>query len=434
MLPFTMPDPFSFQKRVFAHYFYPFPLSIGNGPSASDYYNLQYLAINGENNAHAAYGGYLRARPLPVPVGTPTGFALANMQQEVRMAIARGITGFTFDILSFLDAMSLQGHLAVLLNAAQSVDTRFNIIPMLDMSALTGLTQQQAVQLIATFTHPSFLREPDGRLVVAAFDAVQPLAWWQQVIAALNAQNVDVAFIPVLLGSPTTSPLDPVSLGTGGWGTATPSVALSAASYLAPVLPQQFRPKDQIFWEASNFDTFRNGWQAAIAGKGPYVQLITWSDFSESGQVQPYTDSSLALNIGTGFYDLTAYYATWFMSGSQPAITKDVLYWCYRKSASTVAHPGQSEGFRIVSPPAEVNNIEMLAFLTEPGTLSINGQSLLAPAGITSFKIPAAPGNPVMALQRNGSDVHRGICPVTIYGPAGAPSGVLDMTYWCGNL
>lgn len=437
-LPFSMPDPFQFPRRAFAHYFYPFPLSIDNHAAVSDYYNLQYLTVNGENNVHAAYGGYLRARPLPVTPGTVTGFQFDNMVQEVRMALARGITGFTFDILSFLDAMSPSGHLSILLAAAQSVDPRFSIVPMLDMSAMNTLTQTQAVQLITSFTHPSFMREPDGRLLVAAFNAVQPLSFWQGIISVLNAQNVDVAFLPVLLGSPMSSPLASISIGTGGWGTATPAVALSPASYMTPILPQQFRPKAQIFWEASNFDTFRNGWVSAIsgalAGNTQYVQLITWSDFSEGGQVQPYTDTTLGLNIGTGFYDLTAYYTSWFLSGEQPQITKDVLYWCYRRMPSTAKHTNQPDNFSLVGTQAEVSNFEMLAFLTEPGTLVINGQTMQAPAGITSFKVPATPGNPVFALQRNGSDVHRGTCPITYYGAAGSPAGTLDLLYWSGNI
>lgn len=437
-LPFVMPDPFSFQRRVFAHYFYPFPLSIGNQPAISDYYNLQYLSIMGENGIHKAYGGYLRSRPLPVVPGTTTGFALANMSIEVRVALARGITGFTFDILNTGPAITA---LNTLLSAAQSINPRFSIIPMLDMSSLgTTFTVAQAVAMIVGFKHPSFLRLADGRLVFSAFNAtLQPLSFWAAVIPQLNAQNVDVAFIPILLGSPTVSPFPSISLGVGGWGTATPNVALSPASYMTPILPQQFRPKSQVFWEASNFDTFRNSWASAIAGAltgaTEYAQVITWSDFSESGQIQPYTDASLSLGIGTGFYDLNAYYATWFMSGVQPEITKDVLYWCYKRMNSKVAHVSQVDNFSLAAgSQTEVNNIECLAFLTEPGVLVINGKTMNAPAGITSFKIPATPGNPTFALQRNGSDVEQGVGPVTIYGPEGSPAGTLDLTYWSGNI
>lgn len=449
-LPFVMPSAdvfFASPKRVFAHYFYPFPLSFDNKVSAADYYNVSYLNPAGEGGKHLAYGGWLRARPLPVPIGG-ANFVQANMQREVQMAIARGITGFTFDILSYADAMSPAGKLQTMFNAAQVVDPRFWVVPMLDMSAMTGLSIAQAVDIITLCKgFPSSARISDGRMLISAFNAtLQPLNWWQAVIAALDAADVDVAFLPVLLGSPTASPLDPIAIGTGGWGTATPLVALSPAGYMPPVLTQQFRPKSSAFWECSNSQTFRNGWAAAILGKAQYVQLITWSDFSESGQVQPYTDSTLAPNIGTAFYDLTGYYATWFATGVQPTITKDVLYWFHRRMSSSAAHarppttnptsPWQGN-FSVVGTPPEEKNIELLAFLTAPGTLWINSQTQQASAGINQMKAPMNPGNPQFKLQRNGSDVFEFKSPIQILGPGGIPSGLtqgtLDLTYWGGS-
>lgn len=438
-LPFNMPSAsalFALNKRVLAHYFYPFPLSIDNKPAASDYYQTQYLTPNGENNTHLAYGGYLRSRPLPVqPTASGTGYLGANMQAEVGAAIARGITGFTFDILNLNDALSVAGHLQSLLAAAQAVDSRFWIVPMLDMSALPTLTVAQAVTLLAGLNSaPNIARLPDGRMLVSAFDAtLQPLSWWQTLIAQLNMQNVDIAFVPVLLGEPSTNSLAAVSHGYGGWGTATPAAAASCpASLMMPVLSQQFRPKDQIFWEASNTASFRAGWAAAIQGNAQFVQIVTWSDYSESGQVQPYTDATLNTTLGTGFYDLCAYYAAWFATGVQPQITQDVVYWCYRRMASTAAHGAQADAFTVVG-PAEESSIELLAFLTSPGTLMINATTMNAPAGITSFKVPSVAGVPVFHLQRDGSDVFKFSGPVTIYGPTGAPNGILDLTYWCGS-
>jgi len=94
-VPFAMPPTaalFGSTKRVFAHYFYPFPLSIDDKPAASDYYNLEYLAPDGESDKWLARGGYLRQRPLPVPVGSAATYAVDNMEREVRLAIAGGIT------------------------------------------------------------------------------------------------------------------------------------------------------------------------------------------------------------------------------------------------------------------------------------------------------------------------------------------------------
>jgi Glycosyl hydrolase family 71 len=438
-LPFDMPDEdvfFASPKRVLAHYFPSFPLSIGNSPPASDYYQTQFLSIDGEGGQHAAYGGYLRARPLGLtPDPNMAGYVLDNRQKEVRMAIARGITGFSFDILG-LNVMSPTGNMTSLLAAAQAVDPRFWVMPMLDMSALVGLTQAQAVALIVSFSdpvkYPNISRLADGRLLFSAFNAtVQSLGWWQSVISALNIQNVDVAFIPILLGEPASNSLAAISHGFGGWGTATPAAAASCPpSMMMPVLPQQFRPKDTIFWEAQNTGAFRAGWLAAINGGAEYVQIVTWSDFSETGQVQPYTDASLSTNIGTGFYDLTAYYATWFVTGTQPVITRDVLYWSYRKLKSTDPHPKQPDAFTVVG-PIETSNIEVLAFLTAPGTVVINDGATQCPAGITSVKVPTATGNPTFALQRDGSNVSQFTGPVTI-GPNA--QGTTDLTYWGGSF
>ena len=437
-LPFVMPDPFSSNssKRVLAHYFYPFPMSLDNAPAATDYYNRNYLSINGEGGKHAAYGGYLRQRPMPVPVGGLTAYQLANMQTEVSDAIARGITGFAIDLLSLSDALDTQGSLTRLFEAAQAVDPRFWVMPMLDMSSMSTLTQDQAVQILTYCAKfPNVSRIADGRLLFSAYMASkQNLAWWTGVIASLNKANINVAFIPIELGSPISTPFDPIAIGTGNWGTAIPSVAKGPAAYMQPILTQQFRPKSTSFWECVGFDTFRNYWESAIRDGSQYCQIITWSDYSESGQVQPYTDATLASNIGTAFYDLAAYYGAWFVSGEAPVITKDVLYWNYRIMTSKAAHPNQTDNFTVQSSQPEVSNIECLAFLTEPGTVLINGTSFAAPAGISSFKVPVAAGQPKMTLQRNGSNVFQGTCPLTIYGSGGSPAGTLDLTYWGGSI
>jgi Glycosyl hydrolase family 71 len=436
-LPFTPPSPFGYYKRVLAHYFPSFPLSIDNQPAATDYYSKNYLVPGGESNKFLAQGGYLRARPLPVAPNTNTEYSVwgqANMELEVQMAIAVGITGFNMDILSVADTQA-GGHFPMMAAAAHAVDPRFAVIPMFDMS--TAYTDAQIVQMVESCVNvPNAYKISDGRFLFTAFNATQePLTFWQSAIETLNDAGIDVAFMPILLGSPSTNPLAAFSYGYGQWGTAQPNVAQSCPPCaMMPILPQQFRPKDGIFWESSNFDTFRAGWDAAIAAGQQFVQIVTWNDFSESGQIQPCTDLSLATNIGTGYYALTAYYSSWYLTGLQPAITQDVLYWNYRKGSSSMAHANQTGGETVQNSQPELENIECLAFLTAPGMLSINGHLMQANSGITSFKVAATPGNPSMALMRNGSNVQQGVCPVTIYGPAGDPAGTLDLTYWSGNI
>src|SRR6202789_360235 len=138
-LAFTMPDPavlFASPKKVFAHYFYPFPLQVDDKPASQDYYNRNYLNPNSESGKWAAKGGFLRQRPLAVGTAAGANFQLLNMEQEVRMAIARGITGFTIDVMGVKDATVADSNLHRLLRAAQAVDPRFKIVVMPDLTAL----------------------------------------------------------------------------------------------------------------------------------------------------------------------------------------------------------------------------------------------------------------------------------------------------------
>src|SRR5262249_38251350 len=141
--------------------------------------------------------------------------------------------------------------------------------------------------------------------------------------------------------------------------------------YMMPVDPQQYRPKGSQFWEAGNSDTYRKAWMSAIDGDADWVQLVTWSDFSESSQVEPYTDATLRTDIGTGFYDLTGYYAAWFLPGQQPPITHDVLYFFYRREPTNAASPQQSTPNKLMGASPAENNIEVVSFLTSPGVVKI---------------------------------------------------------------
>jgi hypothetical protein len=296
------------------------------------------------------------------------------------------------------------------------------------------------------------LPAPDGRLVVSSFAAEdQPASWWSTVLADLATNGIDVAFVPVFLGwEGNASAFASISYGFGDWGTATPSAATSSQSwpaeahgdgkiFMMPVGPQQYRPKDFIYWEAGNSLAFRDAWTSAIAGGSDWVQLVTWSDFSESSEIEPYTDSTLAGDIGTGFYDLDAYYASWFLTGQPPTITGDVLYYFYRREPTGAAAPAQSQPTTAVlagGGPGQ-DNIELLGLLSAPGTLEItvNGQTFTkdAPAGLTSFTVPLQPGTPKFGLARGGAAVFSFDGGTAVVGDGGLPSGVLDLTYWSGS-
>jgi hypothetical protein len=441
---------FNSPKRVFAHYFYPFPVSIDNAAPANDYYNTQYLSISGESDKWEKQGGYLRQRPLGATPSTSANWQQLNMESEVRAAMARGITGFTFDSMSATDATDSSSALHLMLAAANAVDSRFKIVVMPDLTVL-GNDTNSVVQIIASAAaSPAAYKLSNGQLVVSAFDAaMNPASWWQSVFNNLNSQGIQVAFVPTFLAWPTPpNAFAAFSYGFGDWGTATiegaESMQDSAATihktygkiFMMPVDPQQFRPKDFIYWEAGNSNAFRDAWTSSIQGDADWVQLVTWNDFSESGEIAPYTDATLQRTIGTGYYDLNGYYAAWFLTGQQPQITHDVLYYFYRREATTAAAPKQSQKDGIATGTAE-NDIELLAFLTSPGVLKItigaNTFTQNAAAGIVSFKVPSQAGTPVFTLSRNGTEVFSLTGGIQIYGSSGLPTGVQDLTYWSGS-
>jgi hypothetical protein len=441
---------FNSTKRVFAHYFHPFPVSIDNQPPATDYYNAQYLARTGESSKWLAQGGYLRQRPLGVTPNSNPNWQQLNMEGEVQAAIARGITGFTFDSMAVSDATDSASDLHLMLAAAQAVDSRFKIVIMPDMTAL-GTDADAVVQIIAAVAgSPAAYHLSDGRLVVSPFDAsLNTPAWWQSVIGQLSAQGIQIALVPTFLGwAGEASAFSAFSYGFSDWGSATvdgadaleggPAIVHSTYKkiFMMPVDPQQYRPKDFLYWEAGNSAALREAWNDSIQGDADWVQLVTWNDFSESSPIQPVTDATLQRNIGTGFYNLTGYFASWFLTGQQPTITHDVLYYFYRREPVTGAASGQSQLATVYSGTAE-NSIELLAFLTSPGVLkiTIGGTTYTqnAAAGIASFKIASQPGTPVFTLSRGGSDVFSFQGGVQIYGPSGLPSTVQDLTYWSGS-
>jgi len=441
---------FNSPKKVFAHYLHTFPISIDNAAPATDYYNTQYLSKTGESGKWLKQGGFLRQRPLGVPASTKSNWRQLNMESEVRTAIARGITGFTFNAMAATDGTDSGSDLHLMLAAATAVDSRFKIVVMPDIAVL-GNDSNAVIQIIASVaSSPAAYHLSDGRLVVSPFDAGEnPPSWWQSVISRLNSQGIPIAFVPTFVGWTTIADaFAPFSYGFSDWGSATvrgagymqddPEIIHSAYGkiFMMPVDPQQYRPKGFSYWEAGNSAALRAAWTGSIEGDADWVQMVTWNDFSESSAVSPVTDATLQRSIGTGFYNLTGYYAAWFLTGQQPRVTHDVLYYFYRRETTSAAAPAQSRKGTIVIGAAE-NNIELLAFLTSPGVLkvTIGGKTYTqnAAAGLVSFKVPTQPGIPLFTLSRNGTDVFSFHGGIQIYGPAGLPSGVQDFTYWSGS-
>lgn len=421
-LPFDMPSAQLLRassRKVFAHYFTQFPISEDNKDPQSDYYQLQYLNPEGEGGAHAAYGGYLRMRPIPRNPPSGSDWMKQDMETEVRRAMAVGIDGFALDILSYNPFHT--SRMLALLDAAHEVDTAFKIILMPDMDALKNKLDQLDSVMIRLASYPACYRFDDGRLVISPYNAQKETSqWWKDWLFRMQDSGVYIALVPVFQGWENyAQEFAPFSYALSDWGWSGAEAqrkpmwkdaVLSAHAYhtrwMMPVRPQDVRPRNFRYWEAENSEEYRLSWQNAIEGGTDWVQLITWNDYAESTVIAPSTGTQYA------FYDLTAYYTTWFKTGNAPVIQRDVLYYFYR-SQSGRAEPDlskQEKPFDLdqASGPVE-DEIELLAFLKAGGTLEIeiNGHrhTREVAAGITSFKIPAEAGRPVFRLYRNDSAV-----------------------------
>jgi hypothetical protein len=243
--------------------------------------------------------------------------------------------------------------------------------------------------------------------VISPYNAQnQSVAWWQNLVASLAAKGIDVAFFPLFQGFWNYYNYESISYGFSDWGVRSPSINaqywLTAGQglqsrgkkWMTPVAPQDFRPKAANYWEAVNSENFRVMWRNAIDGGADWVQLITWNDYSEATEIAPSTGTQWS------FYDLSAYYLTWFKTGSQPAVTKDTILYFHRKHrTTTMPNPAlQTAGpFQQVpgSDPAS-DQLEVLVFATAPATLRVTygdgSNNYPVPAGLSTFKLPLAAG------------------------------------------
>lgn len=412
-------------KKVFAHYFSPYPLSLDNKDPAEDYYAKHYLQPSGENGKFAYCGGFIKERPLPQPPREGgLDYELLNFEQEVRRAAALGLDGFTYDILN--TEGTHWNRLLKLLDAASNADPEFRIVLMPDMTSTYQGSDPEAQTLfvdsiVAVAAHPAVHRLGTGELVLAPFAAdKRSPAWWAGALQALAAEGVDAVLWPVFVSPWSAATMsfqaEVPLIGTSSWGPATVPGATGYADnaaqahalgvqWMSPVRPQDSRPKDLIYSEAGNTQLLRLLWDAAVAGDAEWVQLVTWNDYSEASEVSPSSGIQWAL------FDLTAYYVAWFKTGQQPPIVRDAIYYSHRLHATT-AEPDltlQESLYEPVNGSKPADEIELLAFLTAPATLEIEvggiTESTDAPAGIQSLRVPLLAGTPKFRIVRDGGAV-----------------------------
>lgn len=409
-------------REIFAHYLGQYPRSYENDAPASDYYTTQYLSASGENGKHAAYGGFSRDRPLE---RSPLlgDFALADATWEIVAAQKMGIDGFFVDIL-MLSGMHMDTY-HKLVDAADALNTGFKIIPMLDASggAVPAATPTQVAQALDYFiAKPSSYYLDDGRYLVASFlTEAQSPAWWTQRLAAIGAQHaVTTAFLSCFNAVSNVSRYASISAVTGGWSygadaaytagvSAAASVARSAGvMWMGTALTQNVRPNQATFDEADNSAALRGSWDKIIRENASIVQVVTWNDFSEGGQIVP----SVARSWGPA--EIEAYHAEQWRTGRAPTILRDTLILSHRDQPLTgaVYQSGQSMLMtqRLTGGQSPLQNrVEALTYLTAPAIVNITiggvNHAYQAPAGEHAESFEIAIGRVSGSVVRNGSEV-----------------------------
>jgi hypothetical protein len=414
--PFTRNSPEelrSSRKKVFAHYMPFFVLSYENGPLDRDHW-AQFLSAGGENGKWARQGGFTRERPL-----TPGPWDSANWQEidaavDVLRGQAIGLDAFGVD-LTGLEPGDRPSQVRILCRAAAAVAPGFGIVLEPDADILQHATPQQMADTIQRLAAcPAVYRLPDRRILVAPFFTNKlSVDYWRDVLARLSQMGQSAALLSDLLGlGPVAAEYAPISYGLSFWGPRDPASATSPAlldqeaaaraevqAWMLPVAPQDVRPKNMIFWESANTETFRTLWMQAIRQNLDYVHVVTWNAYAEATEIAPSSGTQFL------FYDLTAYYLEWFKTGQPPRIERDAIYYSHR----TALIPADGGGFKVMGKTPVRNNVEMVALLTAPGVLVIDmggrRYSRDVGAGLQVMQAPAAPGRPAFSIERNGRTV-----------------------------
>jgi hypothetical protein len=440
-LPFNLPATATLRAsshKVFAHYFTPYPLSIDNKSSSSDYYATAYLNPNGENGKHAAYGGFLRDRPLAQPVSTRASWQLDNYKKEIKTAASAGLDGFTVDVLSVTPGDYNWERLKLLVQAADESDPGFKMVMMPDATQADADDPNQLAAAMAELAkHPSAYHLPDGRLVVSPFDPErQGAAWWQSWIKLMHDKyGVTVAFVPCFLDyRPNVAAFAPFSYGLSDWGYRNPTANANLAANMADahsrgkiwmqaVSAQDERPYASTYDEADNTENFRQTWTAAING-ADWVQIPTWNDYSEGTEISPST------HIGYSLLDLASYYLTRFKTGQWPTIVRDVVYLSHRTQSTTTPSSESSPMTLRAGGTAPRDTVEALSFLTTSAdvTATVGGaqQTYSAPAGLSSRLFPLRAGTNAISVSRAGHAILTVASPFVV--KTSAP--IQDLSYY----
>jgi hypothetical protein len=416
-------------RKVLAYYYPIYPSGLSSQDTGLGWYPLSTLnaAIPIDPKRLEAGTKYFY-HPLPrVPLKeglSEEEELLLGREEEIRLARQMGLDGFIVDFFAQPREHGGQHYFNrisfTMLDAASRGPEKFSIIP----AVYAGREEADPVEYANSpvfkkaWESPATLRTADGRMIISMWlTERQTPEWWKKALAELEHLGYPSVLLTQFNSMNRLEDFSDVAMGMSNWGPRTPlrtKWVEEARKYtklvVAPIATHDIRSRGSIFWEAENFDTLRRTWMTAIEDNADWVCINTWSDYSEQAMA-PSTA------IGFALYDLSAYYAQWFKTGQAPEIIRDVFYYSYRRHHSSLepAHGKKWKAVKVAGKDTAEDQIELLAFLKEPGELTIRiGDEKFrkkAEAGIVSFKVPLPPNKaftPEFGLERDGRSVIRG--------------------------
>jgi hypothetical protein len=427
-LPFDLPSKGALRaspRKAFANWVPSLPISIDNKAPGTDYYQRNYLNPRGENSKHAAYGGFLRDRPLPRAPLAGT-WRLEDRKTAVRSARGDGIDGFTVVMYSLPapgKTNAQWNNVKLMMQAATAVDPGFKIIPMPDMtSSISGTDVATMSRRMVELGRSPAAYKINGAMVLSPFTAERKsAAWWASVKSSMRSQGMPVTFWPLFQNEQKwAASFASISYGMANWGYRDPvwnnpnsaggpvpridKIQARGKKWMQPVSVQDERPRQARYFEAANTQNLRNSWEVTRKGGADWVQLTTWNDLPEGSGMLP------SAKHGFSFLDINAYYLTWWKTGVKPVIKRDAIYLTHRKhKLSARATFPQKVLMKRDGGTAGRDTVEALVFSKAAGTvrITVGGRttSCAVDAGVDTCTVPLNPGTVSAQLVRAGKVV-----------------------------
>ncbi len=381
----------------------------------------------------------------------------ARYPDEVRAAMELGIDGFAVNAFNGGQANEIIKRLVAAADAIGAA--RFKVFLSADMSQ--DFAPAEIRDVVATWAaNPHYLQLRGKSLLSTYGGGDKGDGWWQaNVLAPLAAAGHPVTFVPyfdrgdpnavaptyeawsatvgtfpaadglfnfLIPGSVPFYSGDP-NLGHHWWSTLEGEENLARALhdkgkvFMAPYMP--------YYWaschSARQYMEFQGGlgtdnqWRSIITRQKPeLVEIVTWNDFTESTYIQPTRavppyapggKAGIAAYPHLGYYELLKYYIDWYLTGTQPAVTKDAVFSFQRTQPAGAAAGDDAAHCDIPTTTGQRwGNVEDSVFVTTattaPAELRVTAGSstrtVQVPAGVTHTAVPFAPGVPQVELWR----------------------------------